>query len=194
MMTVEDRIVDRNEASTHHHERLLKAFGGSMDGWEYTGEIRDAGKNSQSSCACGHPIRYEYVWFHPKKGEVITGSTCVWTVPWISEETVSRMKADLEELRARAREAKRKIRLARQSAEVQQKLAEVKSKLDNCRIGRLFHENSDRVGWVEGEIYSARYWYGRYKSEIARALNLKTPKGQLNRLCKVQTWIESEEE
>jgi len=103
------------EGRLHHTLALLTAMGGSPAGWEYTGEVLDAGKGATEKCECGHPIRYIFpiVKAEPGKPEktLNIGSTCINSVldldPALGQSLQRAADRLKEEIKEKAKAAKK---------------------------------------------------------------------------------------
>jgi hypothetical protein len=172
-----------------HTEDLLTSFGGSMDGWEFTGEVADTGPGSRAKCGCGHAIRYAYVWKHEDGRTNVTGSVCVENAPFISAPQIERLKAALDALKAKQKAARKAAKLAAETTEVKAKVEELTVLIDSSHSGQIVKRFENVTGWVEYDVFGARRAVRDARREVRAALNLKTPKGQLNRLKKLETYL-----
>jgi len=173
------------ESRVAHDKDLLVSFGGSMDGWEYTGVVLDAGK-AVAKCGCGHAIRYEFVWGHKDGRSNITGSVCVNNAAFIDPTAVAAMEADLEALKAKQAADRKAARLAAETEAVKAKVAELEAAIASSPYGVLVRANEEVRGWVGESVYGARLAVRGAHRAIRGALTLKTPKGQLKRLEEVR--------
>ena len=170
---------DKLEATADHHARLVAKFGNGK-GWEYSGEVTDAGPDGQAKCACGHPIRYEYHWQHEDGRKAVTGSVCIDYIPGLSVEAVERIKAHAAAIRKAEREARKAAKVAAQVAEVVEVREQAEAALQ-ARWGRELR----MTGWLDAYSYDLRCRACSYRSDIRSAALLKTPAGQLRRLRSV---------
>jgi hypothetical protein len=177
------RQEETKAGNAHHAAKLLRAFGGSMDGWHYTGQVRDLG-SAGGYCCCGHPIRWAFDWQHDDGRTLVTGSTCVETAPGLSPDLLERMAADLEALRAKIRADKAKAKRAAQEEEVRALRERLTQELAPLAFKRTW--DTPRGGWEDYGTYSERCELWRFKRALNAAGNLKTPKGQLKRLQKLE--------
>jgi len=178
--------VERAEGKVDYAARLLKALGGSPEGWEWTGEVfeQDPGAPGATPCACGHHgLRYLFPWENKtRNAKITTGSTCVDTVPYLDPGSVEQMKAKLEELKAKHREDERKARQAAAEATVAKLREELEAKLKRYFGYEYLHQVKMDGGFLSASGYdslmSCRYWLAKMR----QAGNLKSAKMQLKRL------------
>ena len=176
----------RSEAKAQYLERLLSALGGSAQGWEWTGEMteQDPTALGASPCACGHRgLRYLFHWQHQDGRKLITGSTCVETVPGISETSLEAIQARLEQLRIEKREAERKARDASKNAEVVTLSAALLADIEK-RWG--YTKDLTYGYWLAPSDYRAKTEYRRWVHAVKRVAKLKTPGHQLRSLKQVR--------
>lgn len=177
-----DRIVSNLE----HSARLLQAFGGNTAGWEWTGEMfeQDPFALGAQPCACGHQgLRYLFPWKHPDHSRtVITGSSCVETVPGLSGASIEgillAVDKRVKELARAKREAAAKVRRAAESEEVVRLREECLAR---------FEDHGYRAELLlKSQGYYVENW-NRYKSAVRfreclnEAARMKSAKGQANR-------------
>lgn len=164
------------ENSVNINERLLEAFGGSVEGWEWDGTVKEV---DHAYCACGHYIRFAFPWV---KGNqcIWTGSTCVENVPFIDQNVVGNMKAALENLKARKAAALRKARQAAKTAEV----VALKSQIESIITKRYGHIINNRANgsWMPPDQYQQFRTASWYLYKVRSAMTLKTAAGQRKRL------------
>jgi hypothetical protein len=115
-------VLERQVDNLRHLEKIAKAMAPDPTDYEYTGEVNDLGDMS-GSCACGHPIRYEFIVRNTTGKEVVIGSTCIDTsVPWLTSVGAEKLAQDLREALEANEEAKkealRKLRDAKNDEEV----------------------------------------------------------------------------
>lgn len=168
------------ETTLYHNESLLRAMGGSPEGWEYTGVVTDAGKIG-SHCACGHHIRYEYWWAHRDGRQLKTGSVCVEHLPFVDPSVVAAMRADLNAMIAKRKEDVKKAKLASETEAVQSRLSELDAMADE-RWGREVKAHEKTRGWVPADVYAVRRLWHDWRDQRRWALSAKTAKGQMRRL------------
>lgn len=183
--------VVKGEAAADWMGTLLRAFGGNVEGWEWTGETIDL-KKPEGRCACGHEgCRYLYPWEHKGRPgqQVITGSTCVENVPGISESSLAAIRAGVEAQRKAAAEAKRKAsEVVKQDAiaACRERVAAVwRTNCERLLSGALPWSEQRRLDPSGERAYRCR----RQLSDIRHAATLKSPAGQLNALETVGHWI-----
>jgi len=114
-----ERKLEKLSSQQHYIGNLIAALGNPSE-WVFTGEVGDAGKNSRSNCACGHPIRYIYYIKRPRDGALSqVGSTCIDHFQEINPEMYAALKEAQEKLEGDLAEKKGKAREARQQAEIE---------------------------------------------------------------------------
>jgi hypothetical protein len=176
-----DVTVERAAGNVAHLERLLAAFGGSLEGWTLDPEVREQNGSDPSAtpCACGHkPIRYLFFW-RKERQIVVTGSHCVEKAPGITQELLQAMEAGLARLRAQQAEEARKAKEALQDFEVVRLLAEIDAGMRE-KYWRAYAQ-ADRT-WVDEDVYYARQALASFKGYVRHAKGLKTRSGRLRSL------------
>lgn len=165
--------------------KLLAAFHNEPQNYEWNGEIVEG--DEKSKCACGHPIRWMFIWTHKtdtSRASVTTGSTCVNTVPGLDPATVARMQEVAAELlkeeAKKKRDAIAKAKKAMKTEEVQKALALFNDKFSRC--GLLSYVNNTEYGWVPHEIYIKRREAHWYTHQIKKCLKYKAVGTQLNKI------------
>lgn len=193
-MTTENQI-DRAEGDFAVRARLLAAFGGSVAGWEQT-EIGYSDP-PEGVCACGHrPLRDLYFWTNQgRPGQVVTtGSTCVFTVPGLDPASLERIRAHVEQLRAKLADDKRKAREAARSSEVSGILAEILAALCRRYPAGVAYEHTGwaqaRSDYGEGKAGAQHSDYQWRLRRVREALRLKSRAGQMSRLRAILATLE----
>lgn len=147
-----EKTLEYKQANMHHVNALIRALGNPSE-WTYTGEMIDTGA-LKSYCACGHPIRYEFVIEHPEsKKRAVLGSTCIEHYAHFSPESAKRMMKDFEDFKERLKEEKKRIKEMNQQKEI----VELEKQLDP--IIKDFKEIvvcNYKNGWLPYEIYTIR--------------------------------------
>ena len=177
----------QKETQLDRYARLLAAFGGNVEDWEFT-NIVDCGPESKEKCPCGHPIRYKCIWEHPAGRHAHTGNVCVHTVPGLSELQLGRMETALEKLIADQKEVERRKRedkLAGEVATLTLTLQQYQEEASN-QVSRLRHDYG--YGWIPDNIYShqekLQNVLDAIRIDIKQSNKMRTARGQHNRLVK----------
>lgn len=157
-----ETATDEKANNLAHVQALINALGNPSE-WIYTGVMNDCGA-PVSKCACGHPIRYEFMIEHPTTGKKnVLGSTCIEHYAAYNPESADRMKKDYEkhmdELAAKKKEQKEK----QQSEEVQK----IKAEFDSLREQFNTYLNSKREPGRYGNAGTwLPYQYYGYKRHV----------------------------
>lgn len=94
--TISDKALVKGHRNREHLQRLADALTPDPKNWTFTGRVHDR-KGENARCACGHPIRWEFVLARlTSPGEASIGSVCIRTsVPWLIEHGAGRLAAAL---------------------------------------------------------------------------------------------------
>lgn len=183
---------ERTTPRIGHAQRLLDAMGGSPEGWEYTGEILE-GDPAKTKCACGHPIRWLFIWEHiASNRKLITGSVCVENLPGITESYIEAMRQDLETAIAAKKAAARKAKEAAAQEEVTRLREETLAKIDRVYGWAMRNHEAAQGSWLPGGTYAALQDRRYYKARVQSAGKLKTGRGQINRLKETREALDRE--
>jgi hypothetical protein len=178
--------VEQLAGRVDHIERLLTAFGGSIEGWSFNGKTgeQDPSGLGAVACACGHrPIRQLFFWEKDGQCDVVTGCVCVENVPGLDPSSVERLHAKIVQLKAEKAEAERRAKEASAAAEVQALLVEFHQIYNLCFAKLLAHiKRNGTGGWLDGCLYGERREAAWFREKKASALNLTTRRGQISRL------------
>ncbi len=121
---LEAQTVDESGIANLRHLEKISAAMPDAQNFEFTGIVNDLGAMA-GHCACGHPIRYEFIVAHKTSGKQdVLGSVCIESsVPYIiasgNEVLAAALMRALEELEERKREAMKQLRDAKNSEDVQ---------------------------------------------------------------------------
>lgn len=182
--TREPAAIGRAEAQADWMGALLRAFGGSPAGWEWTGEILDLGAPT-GRCACGHEgCRYLYPWQNKARPNevVVTGSTCVENVEGIEPASLAAIHAQVESMRKAAADAARKAEQAAKDAEVRECFGRLRSEWQGrCAVVM------EKRGWLDATDYARRRGCARDLSTIRHAGTLRSPAAQLRAVDELAT-------
>lgn len=120
------------EPAPHAYARLREAMAPDPSRWYYTGRVNDSGEYGESSCACGHDIRYEFiVACEDDDRTLIIGSTCIETnVPALIRDGAERLAGQLEQAN---RELKRDLARQRRDLQAEEALTELRSDFRRLR-------------------------------------------------------------
>lgn len=187
--------MSRKTDDIERRKQLLKAFGGDVSGWEYTG-MTDAGAGATQSmnppkCPCGHPIRYICNWEHKDGRKTHTGNVCVMTIPELAGVNIEKMENDLRRLIEKENQQKKEQRIENQKVEIQELINECLT-LSNIRY-QLSEEKVKtlRPSWqLDYSVYNNLCNWKRVRYLIKEALKLKSLKGKINRLAKIKQSME----
>lgn len=167
-----------------HATKLLAAMGGSPEGWDYTGEILE-GDPARDKCACGHPIRWLFIWENTTqihRRTLITGSVCVENLPGITAASIEAMKADLEGALAAKKAAAKKAREAAAQEEVTALREATLAKIERTYGWAIRWRDENPGEWLASGTYRAIINARDYRGLVRKAGKLKTARGQINRL------------
>ena len=185
----------RNEAdrkrNTAHYARLLEVLGDGRE-WEYTGICNDLEK-PVGKCACGHPVRYEFVIERMSdKKTAVLGSECINYFKEVNPETFAAMQAAHAAILAKLAEAKKAAKAAQQAVEVEA----ARHTWQGCkeRAEAILEAASDDNRFLPYDLYRLRYrtayldeapeyqracdlrkWYEKAAKEIGRVLGNLSP-------------------
>ena len=125
MNILSNKHENKLQNKVHWAENLIKGLNGSPQDYRYTGIINDT-RPVGSNCACGMPIRWEFVLEHkhnPNDRKVI-GSTCIEHFKDISPEEYLKMATSLEDFKDRMKKAKKASEDAHRQTVIDDRLAE----------------------------------------------------------------------
>ena len=174
------------EQDIRRKQDLLKAFGGSVEGWNYV-DMTDAGPGATQAlnppkCPCGHPIRYICNWEHTDGRKTHTGNVCVHTIPELSGANTEKMEKDLQALKE-----KEKATIKAEKEIMEQ--AEVKSLWEEClALNDQYNREGHGYNSYTGEYNFYTYTYKGYivKSAMGKVRKLKTAKGKIKKLNQIK--------
>lgn len=169
-VTALDRLEARlNRVASHraYVERLLSVLGDPRE-WVFTGEVVDHGKGATElpnppRCACGHPIRYEFIIEHPTRGLASVGSECIGRIGTMAPELAAELAAAEEALRRRIREAEAQARKAAADARAQQAMREYEAAYALV------------MKWAEPLLRDRRVPYALWYAMFSRARTVEPP-------------------
>ena len=118
-MLVEEKALCKTKDALGHKKALLDALG-NPSLYDFTGDVVDAGKGSISKCACGHPIRWEYIIEHRITNQrAKVGSTCIEHFQFVNPELYEKLTEAVKVTEEEIKEIKRKAKKAENQEKVQ---------------------------------------------------------------------------
>lgn len=161
-------LTETQAADLQHTARLLAAFAGSVDGWEWDGCMAEQDPHGFGAvpCACGQVgLRFLFTWVKDGKS-VITGSTCVEKVPGISGASMGRIAEALKAHEAKLRAAECASKSAEREAVIVALKAELAAKVEELVA-----------------LDGAAYWREHYaRVERAQLASMKSAHGKAKKM------------
>jgi hypothetical protein len=181
------QAIERLEGRASNVANLLRALGGSPEGWEWTGEMheQDPGAPGSIPCACGHrPIRWLFPWKKTMPDgstrQITTGSVCVERVPGLDPKSLEGIKLTIDKLETQKREKAARLRASMLDEEAKTLHGKLFAAIE-ARYGHAARRRSEG-GWLPEGVYEEAREYESWKKLARKALALKQPGSRKKRL------------
>lgn len=164
------------ETTLSQMQRLINGLAPDPREWVYQGYCNDLGA-PVGYCACGHPIRFEFVLKRERDGaSAVVGSVCIDHYALISPSAAEWMRADLERMLEKIKADKREAERARVQLEVDAALKDYSVELDKLVALADAHRAAKPNVWnkLPLELWRAVEGYNRFPQQCTQ--EYKTPK------------------